>query len=273
MFPKGRSARWLGLTLLVMAVLGAAGVYRLPWMIDRVLRSAMKRTPYKLAYAGQTLTWPPGAVLRDVMVTERSSGRLVATLPRLALSLGLGSEPTGPRWLTRLTAPSVTLKRPGALPWPQDHARRLLKNALKNFRKVGLRWEVERLALESRDGWRATIGSVTGAARASGPDTIRIVMGGTIINTHGLAAEVQGPFTWSITIQRYMDSTLLEHVWDGKGLRVAKEGRVVKKAGSTWQVRSTIPWLATLSLGENPPQTVMNPKDPRLQALWGRLWP
>ena len=271
MFPKGRSARWLGLILLVVAVLGAAGVYRLPWMIDRVLRSAMKRTPYRLAYAGRSLTWPPGVLLREVQVAEQASGRIVATLHSLALGLAFGPGPTQPRVLVTLVAPSASLKADGAPAWPEDNARRFIKNALKNFRKVGLRWEVERLTLESRDGWRATIGSVTGAARASGPDTIRIVMGGTIINTHGLAAEVQGPFTWSITIQRYMDSTLLEHLWDGKGLRVAKEGRVVKKAGAAWQVRSTIPWLATLSLGENPPQTVMTPANPRLQALWERL--
>ena len=94
MSPRGWLPRWLGLTLLVVAVLGAAGVYRLPWMIDRVLRSAMKRTPYRLAYAGRSLTWPPGVLLREVQVAEQDSGRIVATLHSLALVLAFGPGPT-----------------------------------------------------------------------------------------------------------------------------------------------------------------------------------
>ncbi|MDA2915517.1 hypothetical protein MYX64_01505 [Nitrospinae bacterium AH_259_B05_G02_I21] len=270
MSPRGWLPRWLGLILLVVVLCGAAGALGVPWMVDRGLHSAMNRTPYRLAYAEKSFTWPPGILLQEVEVMERTSDGIVATLPSLAVGLALGSGPAEPRWLMTLEAPSITIHLGGAPTWGEENARRLVKNALKNFRSVGLRLTAERVALEGKEGREMTLRRVTGTARATGPDTFEAELTGTVEKTAGLGAELTGPFTSRLTVRRYLDSTSLEHIFDGTGLRVAEAGQAIKKAQAPWQVETTVPWLPTLSLGDNPTLTVMTPPDPRLQALWER---
>lgn len=64
---------------------------------------------------------------------------------------------------------------------------------------------------------------------------------------------------------------MLEHRWDGKGLRVIENGREIKRAGDPWQVKTSVPWLITYPLGQKALKAAMVPEDPRLRSLWEHL--
>ncbi len=268
--------RWLvwlgGVILLLVVLIGVTGTFWLPWMVGRELHSAMKRTPYRLVYDGMKAVWPPGVALQGVRAAERDTGRIVATLPRLTLGLALGSSPDQPRLLLHLAAPSVELTSDSLPPWPEDNSRQFIKHLLKNFRFAGLQWRVGSVSLEWTGNRKLTLRTVTGEARARGPDTFQAVTKGAITGTEGLRAEVQGAFSSTLIVRRYLDATMLEHHWDGEGLRVIENGREIKRAGDPWQVRTSVPWVITYPLGQKALKAAMVPEDPRLRSLWERLW-
>lgn len=259
------------IALALMALLGVVWFVALPKAVDPGLRRATKRTPYRLTYARKSLTWPPALKLEEVSLKEKGSGRVVVVTPSLSIGFTFGADSAEPRLLVTIDAPEATLRLDGSPSWPEDQARAFLRHALQNFRSVGVRWGVGRVVLEGPSGRRLSLGSVRGLAYAQGLDTFQVLASGTIDSMEGGGPEAQGPFVWSLLIQRYVDRTTLEHRWEGGKLRVVEAGRVVKKAGDPWQVTSRVPWLITFPIGDTAAKTAMTPDNPALRSLWAHL--
>lgn len=273
MGPKGRRLVLAGLALIIMVALGAGLIIFLPKAVDEGLRSATKRTPFRLTYSQQEFGWPPELLLDEVRVRQKTSGRLVATIPRLSIGLSYESNPGRPRLLIRLEAPSGTITTNGETSWSEDQIKGFVKNALQNFRRVGISWKAGKVALEGPAGQRLEVEALQGTALAQGLDSFLITVGGTIDRVEGADLGVLGPFSLSLKILRYRDRTVVEHLWSGKELRIERSGRVVKEAGEPWTVKTRVPWLIVFPLGETGPQTTMEPDSPKLRAVWQTEWP
>jgi hypothetical protein len=270
---KGSRLMRVGLALVILAAVGAGSILALPRLVDKGLRSATKRTPYQLSYSQKKFSWPPRILLDEVRLRQRTSGQIVATIPKLSIGLALDSKPDSPRLLIRIDAQTATIKTNGEAAWPKDHTKRFVKNVLKNFRRVGIGWEFGRVVLEGRTGQRMELEALNGVAFARGLDEFQITTGGAVTNTEGPVVELEGPFSCRLEILRYKDRTVVEQLWDGKGLRIERSGQVLKEAGDVWQVKIRAPWLITFSIGDTSPRTVMEPENPKLQAIWEEEWP